>query len=126
MNINSPQKNIAMKKLTMLLFAAIACTSIATAQDTTKTKDKMHHMGSMKSMKDCVMMKDGKMMVMKGGETTAMDQEMTMTNGTVVGTDGSVKMKDGTSRQLKDGDCVYMDGKVKSGMKKDPMTKKPM
>lgn len=115
-----------MKKLTMLLFAAIACTNIATAQDTTKAKDKMHHMGSMKAMKDCVMMKDGKMMVMKGGETTVMDQEMTMTNGTVVSTDGSVKMKDGTSKQLKDGDCVYMDGKVKSGMKKDPMTKKPM
>jgi hypothetical protein len=115
-----------MKKLTMLLFAAIACTSIATAQDTTKAKDKMHHMGDMKAMKDCVMMENGKMMVMKGGTTTEMDKEMTMSNGAVVMTDGSVKMKDGSTKQLKNGDCVYMDGKMKTGMKKDPMTRKPM
>jgi hypothetical protein len=51
---------------------------------------------------------------------------MTMSNGAVVMTDGSVKMKDGSTKQLKNGDCVYMDGKMKTGMKKDPMTRKPM
>ena len=73
-----------------------------------------------KDMKDkdgSVMMKDSKMMVMKGGETMAMDQDMTLTNGSVVSTDGMVKMSDGKSKQLKNGDCVYMSGKMMTGMK---------
>ena len=98
----------------MFLLAAVVCTSAAMAQDTTAmAPTKMHHMGM---KKDCVMMKDGKMMTMKGGKTMAMDQDMTMTNGTTVSTDGTVKMSDGSTKQLKDGDCVYMDGKMMSGM----------
>ncbi len=51
------------------------------AQDKMMDK-KMNHKMSMK--KDCVMMKDGKMIVMKGGNTMAMDQDITMENGTMV------------------------------------------
>ena len=111
-----------MKKLSMLFLTAIICTSAVIAQDTTPTmahkpmgKHKMGHMNGMKE--DCVMMKDSKMMVMKGGKTMAMDQDMTLTNGSVVSTDGMVKMNDGKSKQLKNGDCVYMSGKMMTGMK---------
>jgi hypothetical protein len=38
---------------------------------------------------------------------------MKMKNGTMVMSDGSVKMKNGKTMQLKDGDCVMMDGTVK-------------
>ena len=108
-------KKNQMKKLTMFLLAAVVGTSAAMAQDTTAmASPKMHHMSGMK--KDCVMMKDGKMMAMKGGKTMAMDQDMTMTNGTTVSTDGTVKMSDGSTKQLKDGDCVYMNGKMMTGM----------
>lgn len=110
-----------MKKLSMLLFAGIVCTCAVNAQDTASAmshkpmgQHKMHHMDGMK--KDCVMMKDSKMMVMKGGKTMAMDQDMTLTNGTVVSTDGTVKMSDGKTKQLKNGDCVYMNGKMMTGM----------
>ena len=112
-----------MKKLTMFLLAAIVCTTAVTAQDTSMAKSKMHHMSMGGMKKDCVMMEDGKMMVMKGGKTMAMDQDMTMTDGSMVSTDGSLKMKDGTTKQLKDGDCVYMNGKMMSGMKKSSMHK---
>ena len=70
--------------------------------------------------KDCVMMKDGKMMVMKNGQTIGMDKDMTMSNGTMVMKDGSVKMKDGTTMMMKEGDCIYMNGKM-SKMKMDKM-----
>jgi hypothetical protein len=73
-----------------------------------KEKKMEHHMG-MHKMKDCVMMEDGKMMVMEGGKTMAMDKDMTMKNGAVVMQNGSVKWKNGKTTMLKDGECVYMD-----------------
>lgn len=81
----------------------------------------MHHkMG----MKNCVMMKDGKMMVMKDGNTMMMDKDMTMSNGTMVMTDGNVKMKNGKMMMLKEGDCVMMDGKMTHMSNKKKMSNK--
>ena len=68
------------------------------------------HTKSMK--KDCIMMKDGKVMQMKDGNTTELSGDVTLENGTVVSKDGTVKMKDGKTKMLKDGDCVYMNGKM--------------
>lgn len=116
-----------MKKIIVL---TVACTlSIGlfaqAGKDKDKKMDKMEHsgMGKMhKGMKDCVMMEDGKMMVMKGGKTMQMDKDMTMKNGTMVMSDGNVKWKNGKTAMLKNGDCVYMDGKMaKMDMKKDKM-----
>ena len=107
----------------MFFLSAIVGTIAVTAQDTSMSKHKMHNMDHMKMKKDCVMMEGGKMMVMKAGKTMAMDQDMTLTNGATVMTDGSVKMKDGTSKQLKNGDCMYMDGKMMD-MKKSAKHKK--
>ena len=99
-----------MKKI-MFLIVAITFGLVASAQDSTAKK--MHKMGSMEhKMKDCVMMKDGKMMTMKGGKKMEMESEMTMSNGVKVSTDGTVTMKDGTTKMMEDGDCVYMDGKM--------------
>ena len=67
-------------------------------------KNMDHNMGM---KKDCVMMEDGKMMVMKGGNTMAMDKDMKMSNGTMVMTNGTVKMKNGKTMMMKDGDCMY-------------------
>lgn len=69
--------------------------------------------------KDCVMMKEGKMMMMKDGKTMMMDKDMTLDNGTMVMTDGTVKMKDGSTKMLENGQTVYMDGTM--GMMGDKM-----
>ena len=66
-------------------------------------------------MKDCVHMKDGKMMMMKDGKEMAMEKDMTMTDGSKVTTSGMHVMKDGKSMKLKDGDKVMMDGTMMSG-----------
>jgi hypothetical protein len=62
------------------------------------------------------------MMVMKGGNTMAMDKDMKMSNGTMVMTDGTVMVKNGKTMMMKDGDCVYMNGKM-SKMKMDKIEK---
>ncbi len=57
-----------MKKLLFLLSLSLAMYFNTNAQDS--SMHKMH------MMKDCVMMKDGKMMMMKDGEMMSMDGEM--------------------------------------------------
>jgi len=68
--------------------------------------------GHKKMMKDCIMMKDGKVVQMKDGNSTDVTSDVTLSNGTVVSADGTVKTKDGKTSKLKDGDCVYMSGKM--------------
>ncbi len=63
-------------------------------------------------MRDCCMMKDGKMMQMKSGEMTPMKKDMTMKNGTKCMTNGECIMKDGTKMMMKEGDCMDMSGKM--------------
>jgi glucose/arabinose dehydrogenase len=95
----------------------MATTPMATTPTETPAGTTMKHHG-----KDCVMMKDGKMMVKKGGKMMAMDADMTMPNGTVVMKDGTVKMSDGTTSTMKEGDRMGMDGMM---IKPKMMKQKP-
>lgn len=110
-----------MKKIILLL--AVSAFSLCLYAQDNRTDTTRHHMGKMDKMKDCVVMENGSMMVMKNGETTPMAQDMTMTDGTVVMTNGTVKMKNGKTKQLKNDECVYMDGHT--GHVKHHMTKTP-
>ena len=113
-----------MKKIIVCLVALITF-SVLNSSVFGQEKKMDSKMGKMNGkMKDCVMMKDGKMMVEKGGKTMPMDNDVTMSNGTVVTPDGSVKMKNGTTKMLKDGDCVYMNGKMSSMKMHTAMHKK--
>ena len=123
-----------MKKISgfIIVFLISAC---AFSQDTSATRPmgggsdtSMNHHRMMNKMKDCIMMKDGVPMVMKGGQSMPLEQQMTLPNGTIVMTDGTVKMNNGTTKMLKSDECIYMDGtlgkmpmhdKMKMKMKKD-------
>lgn len=109
-------KLVIMKKLFVIMIACILSTSLFAQK-----MDKMDH----GKMKDCVMMEHGKMVVMKNGETMDMNKDMAMKNGTMVMRDGKVKMKNGKTTMLKDGDCVYMNGKM-TKMKMDHSMKMKM
>ncbi|MGH7923577.1 MAG: DUF6799 domain-containing protein [Candidatus Binatus sp.] len=72
---------------------------------------------------DGVMMHDGKMMMMKAGQpATAMDHEVTMSDGTIVEVDGAVKSKDGKEFHLQDGEMIMMDGHLMKGGKPTRMS----
>ena len=91
------------KMFTVMLFIAVSLTtSNVSAQ--TKTKKAM--------MKDCCMMKDGKMMHMKDGKMMTMDKDMKMKNGTTCMVNGECVMKDGKKMKMKEGDCMDMNGKM--------------
>jgi len=110
-----------MKKL-LILFAAVLFAAGVQAQDTAHHKSMS---GKSSHMKDCYMMKDGKMVMEKNGTTTDMTQDVTLSNGTVVMKDGTVKTKDGKTMTLKEGQCVYTDGKIKTMSSTSGKTKSP-
>jgi regulator of RNase E activity RraA len=103
-----------MKKIIMVFAIVGACTTLAVAQDSsaTSTTPAPSAKAGSHQMKDCVMMKDGKVMVMKGGAVTALYGDLTLTNGTTVKSDGTVKASDGTTMKLMEGEKIDMDGKM--------------
>ncbi len=67
---------------------------------------------------DGVMMHDGKMMMMKAGQpATAMDHEVTMSDGTIVSVDGTVKPKNGPEFHLQNSEMILMNGHLMKGGK---------
>lgn len=114
-------KQTKMKKLLMCLLIAGSFATVASAQIGTKTKTQ-----NMQQVKDYVLMKDGKMHLVKGGNITSLVNDLTLPNGTTISTTGTVKSSEGTTLQLKEGEKIDMDGKIlmktddmKEGINKD-------
>ena len=63
-------------------------------------------------MKDCCMMKEGKMCCMKDGKMMPMSKDMTMKNGTKCMVNGECIMKDGKKMKMKNGECMDMNGNM--------------
>ena len=71
---------------------------------------------------DGVVMRDGRMMMMKDGRATEpMTADITMPDGTKVTTSGVVKMRDGKEKQLNNGAMMLMNGHIMKGGKAMPM-----
>ena len=72
-----------------------------------------------------VMMKDGRMMLMRNGRATGpMEHDMTMGDGTRIMMDGAVMMKDGKEMHMKDGQIMMPDGHMMEGGRAVEMEKK--
>jgi hypothetical protein len=116
-------KNIVeVLSLSLLIGIGSAVQAQTTAKTTTPNLVQMKVDGR---SHDCVVMQSGKMMMMKGGKTTPMTKDMTMSDGTKCLTNGTCLKKDGTKMAIKEGHCVMMDGKMTTMdklMKTDKMT----
>jgi hypothetical protein len=97
-----------MKKVWVSLFAITLSLGVF-AQNSTNQTNTTTPQQNVKSH-DGVIMKDGKLLMMKNGQTTQLTTDLTLDNGTVVKSDGTVQAKDGTTTTLKEGDYVAMDG----------------
>ena len=105
-----------MKKVLISLFAITLTLGVFAQDSTMAPKHNMqHHEG--------VIMKNGKLLMMKNGQTTQLTSDLTLDNGTVVMADGSVKTKDGIITTLKEGDYVGMDGTIGNTKTKWPKNK---
>jgi len=61
---------------------------------------------------DGYMMKNGKMVIVKDGKITSMEQDITLPDGTVIMRNGSYEKKNGVKRTLKEGEHVDMMGEI--------------
>ena len=58
---------------------------------------------------DMLIMKGGRMMLLRSGDLIIMDENLTMTDGTKVMTDGTIVLMDGTTLTLVEGEGIIMD-----------------
>ena len=73
---------------------------------------------------DGIIMQGRKVMMMKAGKAMdPMSADMTMSNGTIVLPDGTVKQPGGEELHMKDGQMIMMDGTMMDGGKAKPMMK---
>ena len=116
-----------MKKALVTLFAITLALGVF-AQDSTNKMNNMAPKHDMQSHEG-VIMKEGKLLVMKNGQTTQLTRDMTLDNGTIIMAGGTVKTKEGTTTILKEGDFVKWDGtigNIKTKLPKDYMGKDSM
>ena len=76
-----------------------------------------------KVVSDRVMMKDGEMLVIKKGVETKLEKSITLPDGNIVTVDGTVKMPDGSSVKLKDGEYINITPKKVTKTTKKTKTK---
>lgn len=58
---------------------------------------------------DHVMMRNGKVIVMRNGEEMPMEEQLTLADGTKVMPNGQVLMANGTARMMREGETITVD-----------------
>ncbi len=98
-----------------ILFLIVLCVFSleAASQDSSSNKSSIPDISqSNKMKKECILMKNGLALVVKYGDTTTLSSPIKLDNGSTVFPDGKITMSDGTSKKLKNGQYVNMDGKI--------------
>lgn len=111
-----------MKNLSLLILAVAISIGASAQTKTEATPQQMNKTEHNHSKWEAYMMKDGKLMLMKDGKESAVTQDVALSNGTTISTDGKVAWKDGKTETLKEDEWLGMDGKIHQ--KKGMMSKK--
>ena len=116
-----------MKKI--LFIAALAFAGLgAFAQDSNTMYMKNDTSGSSSmnngKMKNYFTLMNGKVQLVKDGISSPLSADQTLKDGTTIKTDGTIMMKNGKTKTLKEGERFYMDGRMGSKMKNGDMSNK--
>lgn len=102
--INSQIKLSKMKKFFFMLVSLLLVTGTAVnAQDKIQLKDRIHQ-------KDHLMLHDGSCLLVNAGVSTKLTTPLKLNNGTIVNPDGSYQLQNQQKLQLRDGECLDMNG----------------
>ena len=89
-------------------------------QDVKKSQQKTSQKPGDKSHSDGVVMKNGKLMRISSGQKVALDQDLTLSNGTKIMRDGTIVKRDGSRVLLEEGQHIDMLGNLTpTGERKD-------
>ncbi len=100
------------KSLVLFAFLSVCIGAFATGTRNPLSPKMIENQEKTSKLKDGVMMKDGKMFVVKNGEESEMIKAVIMSNGTKVLVNGEVISKNGETTKLENGDSVTMSGKI--------------
>jgi hypothetical protein len=87
-----------MKKLVLLVFSLFLTSGMLLAQDISVDSEY------------CIMLNEKVYHYQKNG-VSLLREDLTLNDGTVVNPDGKLKLKNGKSAKLEDGECIGMSGK---------------
>lgn len=114
-----------MKKLITVIAASLFAFASFGQNSTSGSKTEMDKKMEKESKKSHDMdmlhyeMEDGQLMEVKEGNSMPLTRDVTLDDGSVLMKNGTLKKKDGSTKQIRDGECVYKDGDVeKSKLKK--------
>ncbi|HET7116387.1 MAG TPA: DUF6799 domain-containing protein [Hanamia sp.] len=111
-----------MKNLSLMVIAVAISISASAQTKTESTPRQMNKTEHNHSKWEAYMLKDGKLMLMKDGKESAVTQDVKLSDGTTISTDGKVTWKDGKTETLKTDEWIGMNGKIHE--KKGMMSKK--
>lgn len=99
-----------MKKTIMMLVSVFLLTgTIILAQDQDRDRDRIKKQDRI-HQEDHLMLQDGKLYQFKQGVQTQVQSQIRLNNGIVVNPDGSYQMQNQQRHQLRDGECLDMNG----------------
>jgi Ni,Fe-hydrogenase III small subunit len=110
--------------IALLTFAMLTSAVAASAQTklpprrTAAPRPKVVAPAGAPTLKDGVMLKEGKVMVTQMGRTTPLTQEMSLVNGTKISPTGTIVTPAGVSTQLQEGDVVSLSGRITTSAQK--------
>ena len=97
-----------MKKILLAAMSIVLLKTASVAQQE-QTENKISKSTTVND--EHLIMKDGKMYHNMNGKEMMMESQMTLENGTVMQANGSYQLKNGKQRQLRNGQCMDMNGR---------------
>lgn len=97
-----------MKKILLAVMSIIILASATSAQ---QKQDESTNQPGATVNDEHMTMKDGKMYHSLNGKEMMMEKQMTLHNSTVMHPDGSYQLQNGKKRQLRNGQCMDMNGR---------------
>jgi len=102
-----------MKKLNLILLILAISFGVYAQSPNGTGRSNSDSIGSTSlNVPDGFVMKDGKTVMVKDGKFSTLKKDITLSDGTVVMTNGSFKKSDGTAAEFKDGDHLDLNGKL--------------
>lgn len=106
-----------MKKLVITTFAVLSTLMLNAQDDKMAQPAKMDTKKEVVATNDYLVMKGGKIYFYQNGKITTPEKDVTLSDGSIVSSNGDIKGKDGNVRKMKEGDFLYMNGTLRSTAK---------
>jgi hypothetical protein len=101
-----------MKKLMILCIVSAFCYNALCQSNSISKKSDTNVSFTNKMEKEYVTMKNGLALHVKDGNTTTLSSPLKLNNGGLVMPDGTIQMSDGTTKKLKEGEYIDIDGQM--------------